>query len=522
MMTFAISTVKPSAGGINNTVKVSFEDGITSEIEDPDSVTPEEKDGKLVVTKKTTSTPANGTSYALGETIRYEITVANEGNLTITDIDVTDQLAGFTWDEDITPHIPALTPAESVIFTGSYVVTEADILAGTVVNVATAKGTSPDPEKSEAPVTPGEDPEPTDKPAGHLAVAKTMTSTPANGTTYGVGETITWNIVVTNTGNLTLTNVTVSDQISGATGTPVLVAGTGYTVSGTIATIASLPATGTNTVTIPVNYTVLVTDAGASIVNAAAVVAPNPADPNTPVTATTTSDPTNVTPTPAPGPAPAPTPTPEPTPTPTPEPPSDTPEPTPTPTPAPTPAPAPVVPDAIPTPDTPADEPARAVIDDDETPAAETIDDEDTPMADGQGAWSIFDLVCAIVTTLLSAIMLVLGIGRKREDDEDGTTSQTRSAAAATAGQADEDDATTKRHRVLRALSLIPTIGSIVLFVLTQDMTQVPVIFDQWSIVFGIIAVVNIALTIASRKKNPDDGDTQGAQPTQGSAPVTA
>ena len=40
-------------------------------------------------------------------------------------------------------------------------VTAADAAAGEVLNVATAEGTSPDPEKPDVPVTPGEDPEPT-------------------------------------------------------------------------------------------------------------------------------------------------------------------------------------------------------------------------------------------------------------------------------------------------------------------------------------------------------------------------
>jgi uncharacterized repeat protein (TIGR01451 family) len=40
----------------------------------------------------TTSTPANGAGYILGEEITYKITVTNDGNLTITDITLTDEL----------------------------------------------------------------------------------------------------------------------------------------------------------------------------------------------------------------------------------------------------------------------------------------------------------------------------------------------------------------------------------------------------------------------------------------------
>ena len=49
----------------------------------------------LTLTKETTSTPANGETYALNETITYEIIVTNDGNLTVTNIVVTDTVTGY-------------------------------------------------------------------------------------------------------------------------------------------------------------------------------------------------------------------------------------------------------------------------------------------------------------------------------------------------------------------------------------------------------------------------------------------
>ena len=53
----------------------------------------------IVITKKATSTPENGESYALGETISYEITVKNDGNVTVNNIVIEDELTGNTGDQ---------------------------------------------------------------------------------------------------------------------------------------------------------------------------------------------------------------------------------------------------------------------------------------------------------------------------------------------------------------------------------------------------------------------------------------
>ena len=166
------------------------------------------QEGHLTIEKVTTSEPANGETYALGETITYKITATNDGNLTITEITVTDELTEDEWK------IESLAPGASEEFETSYTVTEADILAGEVLNVATAKGKSPDPDDPDVPVDPGKDPEPTEDKKGHLTIEKVTTSEPANGKTYALGETITYKITATNDGNLTITEITVTDELT--------------------------------------------------------------------------------------------------------------------------------------------------------------------------------------------------------------------------------------------------------------------------------------------------------------------
>ena len=228
----------------------------------------DEPDGKLTVTKETTSTPANGETYALGETITYEITVTNAGNVTISGIVVTDELTGDEWE------IASLKPGEtSTAFTAAYEVTEADILKGEVVNVATATGKTP--EDKEPEVIPGEDKEPTVDPESGMTVDKTLTNLPAKGY-FTLGETAEFDITVTNIGNMTLTNVVVTDELATAVVTP----GNGYHANGAEAVIDSLEPGAV--VLIKATYTVTENDLGQQLVNRVTVKGEGPDDPTDP------------------------------------------------------------------------------------------------------------------------------------------------------------------------------------------------------------------------------------------------
>ena len=378
---------------------------------------------------------------------------------------------GTTLGSDGNPIIEKIEKGKSVTLKATYTVTQADVDAQAPITNSAVTNVDPD-DPGTVPVTPEES-----KPS--LAVVKTVTSTPANGATYGVGETITYNIAITNNGNVTLSNISVTDAMSNITGTqPTL----------SPATIASL-APGANQ-TYTVSYTVLVTDAGNTVANSATATAPNPVPGGGPVTGTDTTDGEPTTP-PTPPIPPAPTPTPTPTPT-----------------------PVPFVP-AADTPAVPATPAAPTPIADNPTPQAQTIEDDGNALGDG-GAWSLFDLICTIVTTILAVIMLVFALGRNRKDGDDEET-----AAAKTAnGEEVEEDEVYKRKRIARILSIIPAVGAIVLFILTQDLTQPMTFFDNWSLVFAIIAIVNIILTIGTKKTTDDGDDEEQQSPQSGFVPA--
>lgn len=96
---------------------------------------------------KTSDVP-DGQKAALGQTITYTIKVQNAGNVPYTNVKVEDPLTGLT------STIETLAVGETRTFTTEYVVTEADVLEGHVLNTATATGDEIKDPKSDEPKEP--------------------------------------------------------------------------------------------------------------------------------------------------------------------------------------------------------------------------------------------------------------------------------------------------------------------------------------------------------------------------------
>ena len=111
-----------------------------------DDVTTADLDTTLNVTK--TSDVPDGQKAALGQKITYTIKVQNAGNVPYTNVKVEDPLTGLT------ATIETLAVGETKTFTTEYVVTEADVLEGHVLNTATATGDKIKDPKSDEPKEP--------------------------------------------------------------------------------------------------------------------------------------------------------------------------------------------------------------------------------------------------------------------------------------------------------------------------------------------------------------------------------
>ena len=142
--TYTITSEDILEGVFRNTVTATFGDDKSWDADD--EVETAELDTTLNVTK--TSDVPEGQKAALGQTITYTIKVQNAGNVPYTNVKVEDPLTGLT------ATIETLAVGETKTFTTEYVVTEADVLKGSVLNTATATGDKIKDPKSDEPKEP--------------------------------------------------------------------------------------------------------------------------------------------------------------------------------------------------------------------------------------------------------------------------------------------------------------------------------------------------------------------------------
>jgi uncharacterized repeat protein (TIGR01451 family) len=196
---------------------------------------------------KTADTSALSSPPVAGEIITYSFAITNTGNVTLSNVTLTDPLPGLTLSGGPIPSLPP-GAVDTTTFTATYAITQADIDAGQVVNQATTNGTPPaGPDVADDSGTTTGDDVPTTTPLTSgpgITLVKTA-DTSALQSPPQVGDTITYRFAITNTGNVTLSNVTIADALPGVvlTGNPIAALAPGETDTTTITgTYQLLPA----------------------------------------------------------------------------------------------------------------------------------------------------------------------------------------------------------------------------------------------------------------------------------------
>jgi len=147
----------------------------------------------------------DGTADQAGDELNYRVVVTNTGNVTLTDVTVVDPLTG--------QNVSGLTlaPGESKEYETTYILKQADLDDngggdGDIDNTATADSSLTDPVSASAAAPIVYNPK--------LGIEKVFLNV-TDGTADQAGDELNYRVVVTNTGKVTLTGVTVVDPLTG-------------------------------------------------------------------------------------------------------------------------------------------------------------------------------------------------------------------------------------------------------------------------------------------------------------------
>lgn len=229
--TYTLTQDDINLGSISNTASASGMPPLATELASPSAsssvVLPITRQPSFTLTK----TASDTTDVAVGP-ITYTYIVENTGNTTIDTITIADvhdgngtspvpanavltNTSGLSSDVAGDAQIDSLAPGDTASFTASYTVTQEDIDIGNdISNTATASGTP-----KGGILVPAVDSETVDlvDPSPLLTISKT-----ANDTTNVIAnQLITYTYIVTNTGKITIDNVTVNDSHSGLGTAPI-------------------------------------------------------------------------------------------------------------------------------------------------------------------------------------------------------------------------------------------------------------------------------------------------------------
>ncbi|WP_281228990.1 DUF7507 domain-containing protein [Flavobacterium aquiphilum] len=152
-----------------------------------------------------------GGTIKMGDLITYTFTVTNTGNTTLNNIVINDALTNSV---NLAVSPSTLTPNAIGTATVTYAIKQFDIDAGKVTNSATVTGTTPT--GSTVTDTSGT------TIANNTPTVTTLNSNPGIavvktgvvGGTVKVGDLITYTFTVTNTGNITLSNIVINDALT--------------------------------------------------------------------------------------------------------------------------------------------------------------------------------------------------------------------------------------------------------------------------------------------------------------------
>lgn len=114
------------------------------------------------------------------------------------------------------------------------------------------------------------------------------------------------------------------------------------------------------------------------------------------------------------------------------------------------------------------------------------IKDTSTPLTAPEGKWALINLICAIITTILGLIMIIKKLFKKENKKK--------------------NEKKIKKYKLLPMLfGIIISIGSIFLFLITEDMSLPMALIDEYTLIMIVFLIVNIVMFLVQPKKKTEE-----------------
>ena len=211
IVTITVNAPNPFASPITNTATVTANESDPNAANNTASATVKPNVVTVALVKSATVTPPSDQQAAeVGDTIQYSYNVTNTGNVPLTSVAASDPTAGSVACP--VPAAPGLAPgaSETCVARTPYLVKQTDVDIGSVIDTATATGTDATGFTS-SPSAPSSTTVPTVQAMPSLVLQKVADASLGDGAPIQAGETIRYSYVLTNTGNVDLTTLSVSD-----------------------------------------------------------------------------------------------------------------------------------------------------------------------------------------------------------------------------------------------------------------------------------------------------------------------
>lgn len=126
-----------------------------------------------------------------------------------------------------------------------------------------------------------------------------------------------------------------------------------------------------------------------------------------------------------------------------------------------------------------------------EQPEPVAVDEEKTPLAGGKGAaWALINFALMNLA-IFESVMLLIGYFVKTKNDEE------------------EEKRKLKKKGIFRIISLPIAIISLIVFILTEDITLPTAFVDKYTIIMLIIAIVQTVMVALSKKQYEDEDEQE-------------